>query len=389
VHIRSRRVASLVVTGQASLRALIGVAGSGNTEPIPCRALRRGGASRLMSAMSGPSMSNNRAGHAAKIIVLRIRQNWRWSKAHSWTHLIEEHDLNPLVRGRRALRKSWWRLTQRDQKAAAPAPLFLVGVQRSGTNLLAHGLDELPEFQVYNEGNTRAFDNYRIRALPTIKALVEKGGAKFVLFKPLCDSHRTVEMLDYFGPPARAIWAYRSVDGRVRSAVAKFGDSNLRVLRAFAAGEVQKPWNIWQIEGLSAESAAFIRSFDFNSMSAESAAALFWYARNALYFELELNRRPDITLVNYDEFLSDPRRIAVGLCRFLDVPYRNAMIASIDPRRPSQRPPLPVDPRIHERCSALKERLDAACAAQMTQLTGERAAVRATSPRPTTVAAHP
>ena len=257
-------------------------------------------------------MSNHRAGHAAKIIVHRIRQNWRWSKAHSWAHLIEEHDLNPLVRGRRAIRKSWWRLTQRDQKATSPAPLFLVGVQRSGTNLLAHGLDELPEFQVYNEGNTKAFENYRLRALPTIEALVGTSSARFVLFKPLCDSHRTVEMLDYFGTRGRAIWAYRSVDGRVRSAVAKFGDSNLRVLRAFAAGEEQKPWNTWQIEGLSAESAAFIRSFDFNNMSAESAAALFWYARNALYFELGLNQRPDITLVNYDEFLSEPGRIAVG-----------------------------------------------------------------------------
>ena len=333
-------------------------------------------------------MSNHRTRHAAKIIVHRIRQNWRWSKAHSWAHLIEEHDLNPLVRGRRAIRKSWWRLMQRDQKAA-PAPLFLVGVQRSGTNLLAHGLDELPEFQVYNEGNTKAFDNYRIRALPTIEDLVGTSGGKFVLFKPLCDSHRTGEMLDYFGTQARAIWAYRSVDGRVRSAVAKFGDSNLRVLRAFATGAEQKPWNLWQIEGLSAASAAFIRSFDFDSLSAESAAALFWYARNALYFELGLNRRPDVTLVNYDEFLSDPRRIAVGLCRFLDVPYRNAMIASIDPRRPSTRPPLPVDPRIRERCTALKEGLDAACAAQMAQLTGERTAARTASPRPTTVAAHP
>jgi hypothetical protein len=334
-------------------------------------------------------MSSNRAGHAASIVVHRIRQNWRWSKAHSWSHLIEEHDLNPLVRGRRAIRKSWWRLTQRDRKATLPAPLFLVGVQRSGTNLLAHGLDELPEFHVYNEGNTKAFDNYRIRALPTIEALVGKSGAKFVLFKPLCDSHRTVEMLDYFGARARAIWAYRSVDGRVRSAVAKFGDSNLRVLRTFAAGKEQQPWNTWQIAGLSAENADFVRSFDLDALTAESGAALFWYVRNALYFELGLHQRTDTILVNYDEFLAGPERVAIGACRFLDVPYRNAMIASIDPRRPSKRPPLPVEPRIRERCTALKERLDAACAAQMAQLTGERAAARVASPRPTTVAAHP
>lgn len=333
-------------------------------------------------------MSSNRAGHAASIILHRIQQNWRWSKAHRWAHLIEEHDLNPLVRGRRAIRKTWWRLAQREHEAP-PAPLFLVGVQRSGTNLLAHGLDELPEFQVYNEGSTKAFENYRIRALPTIERLVAHGSARFVLFKPLCDSHRTPELLEHFGTRARAIWAYRNVDGRVRSAVAKFGDSNLRVLRAFAAGEEQKPWNTWQIAGLSAENADFVRSFDCDTLTAESGAALFWYVRNALYFELGLHQRPDTVLVDYDEFLAEPERVAIGACRFLEIPYRRAMIANIDPRRPSQRPPLPIDPRIRERCTALKERLDAVCSVQLARLSGERTMPRPASRRPITVAAHP
>ena len=333
-------------------------------------------------------MSNTRAGRAVNTILHRIRQNWRWSKAHSWAHLIEEHDLNPLVRGRRAIRKTWWRLGQRGEKVA-PAPLFLVGVQRSGTNLLAHGLDELPEFHVYNEGNTKAFDNYRIRALPAIEKLVEQSGAKFVLFKPLCDSHRTPELLAHFGTRARAIWAYRDVDGRVRSAVAKFGDSNLRVLRTFVAGEEQRPWNSWQIEGMSAENADFIRSFDLDTLTAESAAALFWYLRNALYFELGLHQRADTILVNYDEFLAEPERVAVAISCFLEVRYRKAMIASIDPRRPSRRPPLPIDPRIRERCTALKERLDAICSAQMARLSGERAMARPAPRRPAAAAVHP
>lgn len=330
----------------------------------------------------------NRAQNAARTILHRIRQNWRWSKAHSWSNLIEEHDLNPLVRGRRAIRKTWWRLAQRGEKAP-PAPLFLVGVQRSGTNLLAHGLDELPEFHVYNEGNTKAFENYRIRALPTIERLVGKSRARFVLFKPLCDSQRTPELLAHFGPRARAIWAYRNVDGRVRSAIAKFGDSNLRVLRTFAAGEEQKPWNTWQIEGLSAENADFIRSFDLDSLSAESGAALFWYLRNALYFELGLDRRTDTMLVDYDALLAEPERVATGVCRFLEIPYRPALIGSIDPRRPSQRPPLPIDPRIRERCTVLKARLDAACAAQMAQLSGERAPAHPAARRAATAAVHP
>ena len=314
-------------------------------------------------------MATNLAGRALGTFVRKLQQNWRWSKTHSWAHLIEEHDLNPVVRGRRALRKGWWRLTHSRTKTPA-APLFLVGVQRSGTNLLAYGLDELPEFQVYNEGNGKAFVDYHFRPLSNIEPLVSQSRARYVLFKPLCDSHRTPELLGHFGAGARAIWAYRNVDGRVRSAIAKFGDSNLRVLRTFAAGEAQKPWNAWQVRGLSADTADFIRSFDYGELSAESGAALFWYVRNLLYFEMELDRRPDTILVNYDEFLAEPERIARALCRFLHLPYRKEMIANVDPRRPAQRPPLAIDPRIRERCSELKQRMDEVCAAQMSRLSG-------------------
>ena len=333
-------------------------------------------------------MATNHAGHAVSTLVFKLRQNWRWSKSHRWAHLIEEHDLNPVVRARRAMRKGLWRVMHSDTRTPA-APVFIVGVQRSGTNLLAHSLDEMPEFQVYNEGNSKAFANYRFRPLPIVDALVRQSRAKFVVFKPLCDSHRTPELLDYFRPNARAIWAYRNVDGRVRSAVAKFRDSNLRVLRTFAAGHEQKAWNAWQVQALSADSADFIRSFDFSAISAESAAALFWYVRNSLYFEMDLDQRPDTVLVNYDEFMAEPERFGGVLCNFLEVPYRRQMIANIDRRRLSQRPPLPIDPRVRERCTSLQQRLDAVCAAQMARLSGERSVRVPGSPLPTSQVVHP
>ncbi len=331
-------------------------------------------------------MAINHAGHAVGTLIFKLRQNWRWSKTHSWAHLIEEHDLNPAIRARRAMRKAMWRATRHAAKTAA-APVFIVGVQRSGTNLLAYGLDEMPEFQVYNEGNRKAFTNYQLQPLPVIDSLVRQSGARFVVFKPLCDTHRTPELLDHFRPNARAVWAYRNVDGRVRSAVAKFGDSNLRALRTFAAGEDQRPWNAWQVQGLSTESAAFIRSLDFNGLSPESGAALFWYVRNLLYFEMRLDRRPDTILLNYDDFLAEPDRIAGALCAFLDVPYRSEMIAHVDGGRPLQRSHLAIDPRIRERCAALKEQLDATCAAQMARLAGDRLAQPSSSPAAQTAGA--
>jgi hypothetical protein len=227
--------------------------------------------------------------------------------------------------------------------------------------MIAHGLDEAPEFQVFNEGHGKAFRNFRLRPLPVIESLIDGSWARFVLFKPLCDSHRALELLDRFGPRARVLWAHRDVDGRVRSALAKFGDSNLRVLRAFAVGAAH---DAWQVQGISAENADFVRSLDFDRLSAASAAALFWYVRNSLYFELSLDRRDDTILVSYDELLAEPQRVGSALCTFLELDDRPELVAHVEPRRPAWKEPLAIDGRIRERCQHLQERLDAAGATQ-------------------------
>lgn len=296
--------------------------------------------------------------------VRKVRQNWRWGRTHGWADLVEEHDADPAVRARRALRKIRWRLTA-GHGDGDPSPVFLFGAQRSGTNMIVHGLDEAPEFRVYNEGNRRAFDNFRLRPLPTIEALIDRSRARYVLFKPLCDSHRAEEILDRFGPRARAIWAYREVDGRVRSALAKFGDSNLRVLRAYAAGEANEAW---QVQGMSPESVDFVRSLDLDRLSAESGAALFWFIRNSQYFQMSLDERDDAMLVSYDDFVARPDETARALCAFLGVGFRPGFIAHVSPRPPAWRQPLSIDDRIRVRCTDLQERLDRAGEHQVSTL---------------------
>jgi hypothetical protein len=294
----------------------------------------------------------------------KVRQNWYWGRTHGWRELIEEHDVNPLVRARRVVRKGLYRRTTGDRHEPAK-PVFLLGAQRSGTNMMAHGLDEAPEFQVYNEGHSKAFHDFRLRPLPTIESLVDRSRAKFVLFKPLCDSHRASELLDRFRPRGLVIWAYRDVDGRVRSALAKFGDSNLRVLHAYAAGNAD---DAWQVQGISSENADLIRSFDFHHLSAGSAAALFWYIRNSLYFEMSLDQRNDTMLVSYDRFLAGPEQVAGALCAFLGLDYRPELIAHIKPRRPAWMEPLAIDGRIREKCVELQARLDEASATDLSRL---------------------
>src|SRR5207248_1518559 len=155
--------------------------------------------------------------------------------------------------------------------AGTAAPVWLVGVQRSGTNMVVRGLEASPEVEVRNENDSKAFERFRLRPDTVLRQIVLASRHRYVLFKPLCDSHRVDELLALHTPTSgRAIWAYRGVDGRVRSALAKFGDANLRVLTEIAAG---RGGDRWQAQRLSRESLDLIRSFDWPAVSPASAAA--------------------------------------------------------------------------------------------------------------------
>ena len=156
------------------------------------------------------------------------------------------------------------------------------------------------------------------------------------------------------------MWAYRDVDGRVRSALAKFGDGNLRCC-ASSRRESTPPAGT--CSGFSAGLGAFVRSFDYDEMTAESGAALMWLIRNQLFFDLGLDRRNDVHLVSYNDFLADPAATMRPLCRFLDLPYRPELVAHVSARPPTHAQPLDIDARIRAACDELAARLEGVAAA--------------------------
>lgn len=287
----------------------------------------------------------------------RLLRHWHWGRSQGFGRLIEEDQLDPFTRVPLAVRKWRWRRSHGVSPGAA-TPVYLVGLQRSGTNMLVHGLEIAPEFEVHNENDRQAFDRFRLRSDAAVAAIVVRSRHRCVLFKPLCDSHRVTQLLDDLPvpTPGRAIWAYRDVDARVRSAVAKFGDANLQALRQIAAGTGDA---MWQAQGLSPATRDLLRSFDYGQMTAETAAALFWYARNSLFFELGLPDRPDVLLSSYDALVADPEPVMRSLCSFLDFPWRPELAAHIEPRGDAGRArPLDIDPRVRLHCAELTVRLD-------------------------------
>lgn len=298
---------------------------------------------------------------AAARLRRRLRRHLRWGRTEGFGRLVEEDELNPVTRVRTGIDKLGWRV--RNPVAAGSAvPVYLVGLQRSGTNMLARGLDTAPEFEVRNENDRQAFERFLLRPDDVVRRIVLTSRHRYVLFKPLCDSHRVDHLLDAIDTPSpgRAIWAYREVDGRVRSAVSKFGRNNLLVLRDIASGRGAQ---LWQAQRLSPATLDVLRQFDFGAMTPETAAALFWWVRNGLYFDTGLDRRDDVLLASYEDLLADPQEAMSAICAFIGLAYRPAFIAHIAPRSP-KRAPLAIDDRVRTLCDELQARLDDALRSQ-------------------------
>ncbi len=286
----------------------------------------------------------------------RLRRHLRWGRTEGFSRLVEEDELNPVTRARVSAAKWNWRRAH-PREAGLATPVYLVGLQRSGTNMLARGLDIAPEFEVHNENDREVFDHFLLRDDAVVRRVVMASHHEYVLFKPLCDSHRVDHLLDALDTPSpgRAIWAYRDVDGRARSAVSKFGRNNLLTLRDIAAG---KGASMWQAQRLSQSTLDEIASYDYSTMTAETAASLFWWLRNGLYFDLGFDRRDDVLLASYQDMLATPVAAMQAICSFLSLDYRPALDRAHLAARPFFPRPLDIDPRVRALCDQLASRLD-------------------------------
>ena len=303
-------------------------------------------------------------------VVDKVGRHVRWMRTEGITRLVEEDQLDPRQRWASWQARRRWRRVHGVAPGTA-IPVFLVGVQRSGTNMLVRGLEANPAVEVRNENDRKAFRQFRLRDERVIGDLVNESRHQYVLFKPLCDSGRIAAVVDRLPvvPSARVIWAWRDVDARARSAVAKFGDANRRALREIAAGTGDQSW---QALGLSEHSRQLLAEFDYDELTDYEAACLFWFVRNRMLLEQDLADRPDVLVSSYEALVDNPERATRALCGFLGLPWTPELIAGIEIRGTSGRERPEIDPRIRSRCEELSEQLGAVTAATAERYVGAR-----------------
>lgn len=218
------------------------------------------------------------------------------------------------------------RLWQRiDNPWGQPKPVFLVGCGRSGTNMITRHLSKTWQVDLYNEDNPDAFENWRLRDLPTIEELINNRYGRITLFKPILETHLAQILLDHF-PEARVLFAYRHVDDVVNSGLRHFGKENWpNRVRSWIEDDFAEFTTAQPPENTKAA----IRSLWRPTLTPESATALYWIFYNRLYFDLRLHADDRVMLVQYEAAVSSPKREFMRLCSFLDIRYSAQMTEGI------------------------------------------------------------
>ncbi|MGH7927072.1 MAG: hypothetical protein ACREQV_04700, partial [Candidatus Binatia bacterium] len=174
-----------------------------------------------------------------------------------------------------------------------------------------------------------------------------------IVSKPLVESHRARELLQYF-EKSRALWTYRDYRDVISSDVKLF-HSQVESCRIIVDGV---PGN-WRSEVVPEKPLELVRRHYDVRMSRHDAAALMWYARNSLYFEQGLQTLPSVRLWKYDDFVKSPEKNAYQIYAWLQMtpPDRRAM-NFVNARSVGLGQDVTIDEEIENACSELLSDLD-------------------------------
>lgn len=269
------------------------------------------------------------------------------AEASKWAHVREQIEYRTLL-------ASKWCVQRLPRAAGARRHVFVAGMQRSGTNMLMDLIERSMLTDVYHERDPRAFDNYMMRELPVIRRLVEQSRAPHFVIKCLCELDRLPALMSEF-QPSKALWIVREYRDAVNSALVSFGRFGAQVARV-ANDQAEEDWFA---RGMSAQTRDVVRRLWHDDMNDASAAALIWYFRNVLFFELGLDRSPRVKLLSYEGLVTRPAEVCKDAFDFLDLPFAPFITRKVFASSISKKAPPPVEPAVAQLCDELMARFAA------------------------------
>ncbi len=228
-------------------------------------------------------------------------------------------------------------------------PVFILGIQRSGTTMLMFAFHLHPEIAVYDESRkSKAFLDFQLRGMETTEKLIKTSPFPVACFKPLADSHRATQLLQRF-PSARFIWALREYSDVANSFLKKFPHAT-RAIRLVCSGQEGGGW--FQ-EGVSEETGRILHNLPWQNFSDYDFACLVWWTRNRLFFEQDLDKEKRVLLLRYEKLVTAPRESLPEVTKFIGVPFCRQMTRYIHARSVSRHSPPKLNPSVQKLCDEL------------------------------------
>jgi hypothetical protein len=199
--------------------------------------------------------------------------------------------------------------------------LFVVGCQRSGNSMMQNIFDKDLNTKCYHEfseiSSNDTIGGIRLNSLDLVKKEFSKLKAPLIVLKPLVESQNVPELLSYFDNSV-ALWMFRNYKDVALSNIKRFGINNgINDLRPI----VNEEPNNWRSEKVAEHVRETVSKYFSEDMNPNDAAVLFWWARNSIFFDLELGTDPRVMMCSYENFVLDPEPFVKSIYQRLGQPY--------------------------------------------------------------------
>lgn len=234
--------------------------------------------------------------------------------------------------------------------------LFIFGCQRSGTTMLNGLFRRDLASRVYTEKGVSRKGDLRMMPHEELRQMFAQERARLIVSKPIVESQHAAEILRSF-PNSRAIWIFRNFADVARSSEKRFGPgAALRNLEAIVDPNAQQTF---ASANVSAETRRLVSRHFAPDMSSDDAHAMFWYTRNILFFEQELDRMDNVMLSSYERFVANPEENLREIYAFLGRKFPGAhLVSSVHARSVQTRPLENLSAEIKLLCDGLQSSLE-------------------------------
>ncbi|MBN2016780.1 MAG: sulfotransferase domain-containing protein [Candidatus Cloacimonetes bacterium] len=238
--------------------------------------------------------------------------------------------------------------------------VYVIACQRSGTSIMVKVFQRDFQTKIYEDEHSAITSEdkksyIRFNTFESLIKIFSRVHAKVIITKPLVELQNILSYFDYF-PGSKAIWIYRHYKDVAYSNITHFGkDNGHKNLRPILYADK----NNWRSENLPDNIRKVVLEHYYDQMSSYDAAALFWYARNALFFELGLDKRDDVTMCKYEGFVNKPIENIRRLYSFLRIKYPgDKIVDEVHARATGKGTKLALLPEIDKLCKDLYEKME-------------------------------